>query len=165
MSVFIQLTSSEMAMTFALARRRGKNKRENGVPSKIKSTSRDDETIDRVGMRAEVAVANYLGVSPDWKLLAGSDGGHDLSLPDGRTVQVKCRDPINSGRDFALMSDNPADFNTDLGVLVYETRNDDWFEIIGTITRARFLELAKPVTFGALGRRAIVTPEQMDPVS
>jgi hypothetical protein len=165
MSVFIRLTSSEMSMTFALARKRGQNKRDNGVQSKIKSTSRDDETIDRVGMRAEVAVANYLGVSPDWKLLAGSDGGQDLRLPDGRTVQVKCRDPIGSGPDFALMSDDPADFNTDLGVLVYETRNDDWFEIIGTITRARFLELAKPVPFGALGRRAIVTPEQMDPVS
>lgn len=165
MSVFVRLTSSEMAMTHAIARKRQANKEKNGTPNNRKSRTRDDETTHRIGLRAEVAVANYLGTSPDWKLVAVSDGGIDLRLPDGRRVQVKCRDPIGSGPDFALMSADPADFDADLGVLVYETRNEDWFEIVGTITRDRFREAARPVEFGTLGRRAAVTPDQMDPVS
>lgn len=164
MSVYVTLTPSEMHLSKRAAVARQRNKDESRAANNRKASDRDDTETHLVGLRAEIAVANLMNAAPDTSLVPGSDGGVDLVLRDGRTVQVKCRRPHpTQPRHFALLSTDLSEFRANIGVLVYETNSPRTFEIVGWITRERFAEIAVPMQFGPLGMRLAVPREKMEP--
>lgn len=71
-----------------------------------------------IGLLGEYAAAVFLGLAGVDEEINGGDGGRgDLTLPNGKMVQVKTR--AWQGWDFALGGESPAEFQADYGILVW----------------------------------------------
>lgn len=90
-------------------------KAKRNVKSKKMLKSSTDHIIHMQGLCAELACAQFFGVKPMWKNMAGGDDGYDLVLTDGRKVQVKMRGRF--GYSFLATLDESEEF--DVGVIVY----------------------------------------------
>lgn len=147
----VHLTDNELAFCQIVAQIRNAPKEAAGVASKKMLATRSEADTHLMGICAEYAVASYCDVLPDVRsILQGDKGMPDLYV-NGYSVEVKCRD--RQGYDFALMTDNPADFKAEMGVLVYKL-SDAHFRIWGVISRKKFLEVAEVKDYG-YGRRLV----------
>jgi hypothetical protein len=142
--MLVRLTAAEWRGIDCLARGR------NDKPGTRKFSRHSDLDVHRMGLAAEYAVSKWLHIPVDISITERGDAGSDLRLADGRTVQVKYRN--RRGGDFALYSTNPAEFKADLGVLCWPAQ--EGIEIVGTITRERFLQVAHTVNYGYGARLA-----------
>jgi hypothetical protein len=109
--------------------------------------TRSQAQTDLVGLKGEYAVAKLFGLGLDacgirLKGIA-MDGGCDIVLPNGMTVQVKTVEVYKDADRpywFLLETANPAEFTADIGILAYVLRFDPGkVKIPGYVTRQRFL--------------------------
>ena len=130
-----------------------------GVRSKKWAPNRSEMEVDLIGACGEVAVATYLRVEPDTFASLHGDDGTDLILPNGRTIQVKCRTRV--GYDFALPSADPKTFSADVGALVYILGGSLRHLLFrGVISKRTFLVKYRIRDYG-YGLRAFVSPSEM----
>jgi hypothetical protein len=129
------------------------------------TSRKDDLSIHFDGIKGEYAVTKLFLLPFDPKPLPGGDkGAPDLILPDGTSVSVKFREKPEY--DYALSTDNPDEFNSDVGILTArahpELMNDDVM-VVGWITRDEFLERAtiQNYTQRDNGNRLAVSPADM----
>lgn len=139
-------TESEQIHLWRLARKRHEPKRRRGI--KGPWSRQPSVNTHYEGLRAEYAVAKLFNIPLDESISLSGDDGTDLTLPDGRTVQVKYRG--RRGWDYALPSANPEDFTTDIGILVWPCEDPDDTEdvdVVGWVTRDLFCGLASEVNY------------------
>lgn len=113
-----------------------------------------------------MAVAKLLGVEINEEIYEGGDNGSDLTLPDGRTVQVKHRGKRDW--DYALSDASLDSFTTDIGILCQPTEDyaDDAVDVVAYVTKEQFAERAFRTNFTKRsdGWRLAVQQKDMEPI-
>jgi hypothetical protein len=168
-SSIVTLTSDELEWLSELAHKRNDPKMAAGVPNYKIDPNKKDFDIHHMGIKAEYAVAKYLGLELDTTFsLHGDDHRGDLIHHDGRTISVKFR--TSRGWDFALTRDKLSEFRADLGVLVWpapsrrrDTSGCERFEIVGFVSREAFAECAVAKDFG-YGPRLVLEAQHFLPI-
>jgi len=155
--MYIPITDPEMRAIRLLAKGRCEPKERRHVPGHTFNKGALEAHIE--GMKAEYAVAKALNILPDIALYLHGDDKCDLRLTDGRTLQVKYRD--RRGWDYALTTDDPAEFVADIGVLCWPIK--DGVDIVGCISRDKFLKVAQVVDYGH-GKRLAASPKHFTPI-
>ncbi len=156
-----QLTAEEASFAELIARERTAPKLKYKVASKKIDPRKTDFEITRDGTKAEVAVAQMLGIRPDCRIFIGGDKHEsDLIAPDGQTISVKYR--TKRGWDFALTADDVKEFKAGIGLLVWPTRagTRDAYEIVAWVDRACFQVAAKITNYG-YGKRLVMRQSEM----
>ena len=109
-------------------------------------------------MCGEAAVATLIGVDIDRKLHLHGDAGWDITENQDK-YQVK----YNTYRNGQLYFTKLEEFKAPVAILV--TNNKDMtFEIVGYITRERFMKEHYETDYG-YGTRYAVNQEQLDPIT
>lgn len=149
---FLTVSEMQLARIEGIKRQRGKEL--SNIPTNKADDGKSDAEIHIFGAIGELAVCRLLGLEPceQWSRhedYSHVDDGKDLMLPNGRTIDVKTRQP---GRDFAM---NPGrgetDFKADYGVLVWlEKRNAT---IVGGFDKTMWHRDSGVICFGAKGNR------------
>ena len=141
----------------------------------INHTRRDPEMSQRqtdcTGLTGEYAVAKTfgLGIEACGILLKGTcmDGGHDIALPAGITVQVKTvAVHTNPNRPywFALEDTNLDKFTADVGVLaLWLIKDPSKVVLTGYVTRERFHKEYQLTDLGT-GKRAAMASCLFNPI-
>lgn len=102
---------------------------------------------DRIsGLMAEYAVGRLLGACPYFSMETAGDGGIDLTLGDGRTIDVKYRS--KQKYDFLARSVDHNDFKADYAALVWPGPDDQTLEFVGLLKRSDFVQYARVDNFG-----------------
>lgn len=168
--LIVALTSEEIADI-----RRVAHERPGFLPNLYNKTRRDltrsQIETDRIGLTGEYAVAKLFGLSLDacGLRLKGLqlDGGHDMMLPDGKTVQIKAIEVhTNPNRPYwySLEGTDPMEFTADVGIMAYVLhRTPGQVKIPGFITRERFITEHVLANLGT-GLRAAVATCRFDPI-
>jgi len=155
--MYIPITEAEMRGIRLLAEGRYNPKKERGMYDRDMGNDGFDANVQ--GLLGEYAVAKALNITLDISLTMRGDDRRDLHLSDGRGIQVKYRN--KKGYDYALRSTDPAEFATEIGVLVWPAEGGA--EIVGCISRQKFLQVAKVADYG-YGKRLVAGPEHFTPI-
>ena len=91
------------------------------------------------GHAAEWAFSRMTGLPCIMDVHVGGDGGSDLAMPDGRTVEVRWRG--ERGWDFALVKSNDDIIGADIGILMWPGDTLDEYEFVGWVTEEDFARL------------------------
>lgn len=151
--MYIPITEQEMAGLRILAQGRYQDKPYD------RHMGNDGLEAHVLGLMGEYAVAKALNIMLDIAIYPRADDRRDLTLPDGRTLQVKYRERRTN--DYALRSTDPAEFEADIGVLVCAARGG--CEIVGVISREKFLLVAEVKDYG-YGARLVAGPKHFTPL-
>jgi hypothetical protein len=111
----IQLNVSEQNITKELSQKRYENNRAENIENKKIGRQSNYET-DLDGFGAELAVAKYLNIYPDFTI-EPRNGGIDLTLKSGCTIDVK-QTRYNNGKLIATMKKEKDKNVADIFVLV-----------------------------------------------
>ena len=129
---------------WAKERQEAKPKRLRNAPAYGKRN--DNLSIHLDGIKGEYAVAKLFCLAFENNHLPGGHGHTpDLILPDGTTIQIKYR--AQRGWDYALSSDNPAEFISDIGILCWPVEDSDDIDVVGYVERDYFIRHAKRVNY------------------
>ena len=156
-TMYIPITEAEMRGIRLLAQGRYNPKIERGMGDLDMGNDGLDAHVQ--GLLGEYAVAKALNITLDLSLTLHGDDKRDLHLSDGRGIEVKYRN--KRGYDFALRSTDPAEFVAEIGVLVWPAEGGA--EIVGCISRQKFLKVAKVADYG-YGKRLVAGPEHFTPL-
>lgn len=154
---FVPIGDAEMAGLRLLAKGRHLPKERAEVVSR--HMTGDGLEVHVQGLLGEYAVAKALNILLDIALHLCGDDKRDLHLPDGRSLQVKYRS--RKGFDFALLSTDPREFAADIGVLVWPAVGG--CDIVGCISRAKFLRVARIADYGH-GERLVASAGYFTPL-
>lgn len=161
----VRLNKQEMALTKQAGAARWQLARASGIKDQVVDKGRDPMAIDRLGVRAEVAVAKVLNL--DFSAAAlGVDSGGDLHIPTKGdqflTAQIKSTFHKNGNLLFKLNEK----FNFDCAILVCaQTHEPDCneFEIAGCIG-IRQINIKKHKTDKGMGQGWQVNREHLTPI-
>jgi hypothetical protein len=134
-------------------------KRTNNVRNKKFDVNNTDVGVHAIGMLGELAAGRVLGAQPDWEIYLDGDDGNDMTAW-GLTWQVK----TSSMRK--LIFNHESDFITDAAVLVHHLASkhkvfeNPVFDVVGGISRARFMGLCYGHDFG-YGVRLVVDGDDL----
>ena len=141
--IVLPLRDDDMALVERLSASRNSIKEANGVPTH-KVSDWSDQSIHRLGLMAEVAIAAWLGVSIDGNTYYGGDAGYDLCA-GGLTVDVKMRS--RTGLDLVTFADM-SDFRADIAILCWPAGERD-VACVGYVSRDRFRLQARRMMIGS----------------
>lgn len=162
MNPIVHLTPKEMAQIKEIAGARNQIKIDNDIVSHKWTDEKSELDIHTLGMAGEYAVSRLLGVPVDLNIHVCGDAGWDLTDKKGIfRVEVKTRG--KPGWDFALNSDNLKDFQADIGVLVWPTRQSDTFEVVGWTTKVHLAFAGEVKDFGK-GKRLVIRHSKLQPI-
>lgn len=117
MDRILTFTEAELGRIHTLAVARGVNARANGTPdNRFSGDSGFD--VDYAGLLGEAAVAFYLDIPFSPEVRKSDKQAGDLTLPDGRTVDVKFRKFYRGD----LLFTSVEDFVADVAVLVFPSK-------------------------------------------
>jgi len=132
--------------------------------------SKTQAEADWIGLASEWSVASMFGLSIRncGTYLKGMemDGGRDLALPCGRSVQVKgiqLRTNTNHPMWFALENTTPR-LGADFGVLVLIRKDRESARIVGYTTRLHFIARGRVLDLGT-GARFGIRADRMLPMN
>jgi len=134
------LDRREEALSEVIARLRNRPKKAAGVISQKVDPTVDDETLDLIGVRPEVAVASLTGGAVNTAFSLGGDNHlGDVLLPTSHWVEVKYGG--RRGYNFNLMTPGPEGFRSDFGVLVWPFEDGgSTLDIRGVVSRDTFFK-------------------------
>lgn len=113
-----------------------------------------------VGAMGEFAVAKYLGLVMDDRILPGPDDGEDMQSPVG-SIQIKTR--TFSGKKLDLFFNTTADLKASIAVGV-QVVNPTRVRIFGWIMKDKFIEGMVLKNYG-YGSRATVSEDKLTHIS
>jgi len=111
-----------------------------------------------IGLIGEYAVAMTFGILPSAENHRGGDGGVDLKLLDGRSIQVK----TTCTTDYLIFNKDARDLTSELAVLV-KLRTPCSGEIVGWITAEGYREKRTSRDF-QYGSRWVVHADALNPM-
>jgi len=153
-------TQDELDLVDRLAHLRNDRKEELGIPSKKFDPSKSEWEAHYQGILGELGAARVLGFHTiDLEERLAGDGGVDLVLPCGLTVEVRYR--TQREWDFALNGDSLEFFKADVAVLVWPGVEPDTVELVGWTTRVHFARKANIKNFGHGDRLVLRYPSLM----
>jgi hypothetical protein len=134
--MIVKLNEAEMALTEQAGRLRWQLARASGVVDKVVDGDRDPMSIDRLGVRAELAVAKVLDLDFSASTL-GIDSGGDLFIPvrDDQFITLQIKATFYKHGNLLFRHD--CKFAFMFAVLVCQQDEPDAFEITGCIGRDR----------------------------
>ena len=134
--MIVKLNEAEMALTEQAGRLRWQLARASGVVDKVVDGDRDPMSIDRLGVRAELAVAKVLDLDFSASTL-GIDSGGDLFIPvrDDQFITLQIKATFYKHGNLLFRHD--CKFAFMFAVLVCQQDEPNAFEITGCIGRNR----------------------------
>lgn len=105
--------------------------------SLMQSPNYSEFGLHYVGAMGEYAVAKYLGLTSDYRVLCGPDDGVDLESPVG-SIQVKTFS-FTGKKKIELFFNSISDFKASIGVGV-QIVNPTRLRFLGWITKEKFLD-------------------------
>lgn len=113
-----------------------------------------------VGAMGEFAVAKYLGLEIDNRILPGPDEGEDMQSPLG-SIQVKTR--TFTGKKVDLFFNSIVDLKASIAVGI-QIINPTRLRFLGWITKERFINESVLKTYG-YGQRSTIAEEKLDNIA
>ena len=155
-SVTVELTSEDLARIETLAHGRNDPK-EGKVATRRVDETKDDLSLNLLGLRGEFAVSKYLEVSLNYEIhMRGRKNTYDL-IYAGQTIEVK----VNSYEAGDLYFNSY--FKADYAVLVVPAPAGA-MRIVGYASREEFRDLSRIVNYGH-GDRLAMSQWQLRPKS
>ena len=136
----IRLKDSEIASCKQFAALRWQLARLSSVKNDRRDSSRTDNDIDLLGIKAELAVAKLFDIPFDLSSM-GIDSGNDMYIDAGnREVSVQVKSSFHpSGR---LLFKSLESFSSDIAILVTASKDDDRVMIVkGWISKKEFINI------------------------
>ena len=152
----IKLTRQEMAAVDQAAALRWQLARASGVANQKRAGESDDD-LDKLGLKAEMAVAKCLGLTYSPQSL-GIDNGIDMWFGD---VGIDIKATFHpSGK---LLFKSLEAFKADAAILVTKTDEADVMDVIGGVMRNKFQTHAQQVNLGR-GLCWIMPQDELSPI-
>lgn len=154
------LDEEELALVDRLAHLRNDRKERMGIRSKKFDSSKSEFEAHYQGILGELGACRALGLdSIDLTERLSGDGGVDLTLPTGLSLEIRYR--TKRGWDFALNGASLDFFKSDIGVLVWPGVEPNSVELVGWTTRVHLAQMAKVKNFGYGDRLVLRYPSML----
>ena len=130
--MIIKLNESEMALTEQAGKLRWQLARAANVADRVIDKDREPLSIDRLGVRAELAVAKILGLDFSASTL-GIDSGNDLFVPikNDRFITLQVKSTFHEHGN--LLFPKTCKFEFTFAVLVCQRKEPNQFDVAGCI--------------------------------
>jgi len=183
--MLIKLDDKTLEWCKQLAHARNSIKEANNVNNHRVDPNLKDWEAHYLGLRGEAAVAKLCNLTLDEKVYLKGDGGIlDFTTPKGKTLQVKTRKDFKDRKDIFLFFNHfklaqggsfceccsqhirrSEVFLSDFAILVVSDKRDEsQMEILGSISRDKFLRECQEMDFG-YGKRFGVSHKLLTPIT